>query len=672
MDNSSIRIKTSFQKKILLSILPITFMAFAIVMLIVYTIYDKHTREMALDQTMHITNRYTTQIEKRLMEYLAVARSYNLMISKFETIDIDSRRQYYFDLTGDFAKNNENIMAFWLDFDPNTFDGKDAQYANVPPYASKGRYNISWNRSKGYAEPDADFEIEHELDEDYYVLPKKEKKEVVLNPYYYSYSDKPEDEIIETSICIPIFSKNGEVIGVTGIDISLETVKEYVDNIKPFHSSYAMLISSDGLIVSYPDTTMLGKSVLNDNRYKSMMDKVALGEEFYLDIYSAVSQEQSLAIFTPIQIGQAKNIMFLGIAVPYSTIFEKNNQMLKTLSIWLAALMIVISITIIIISKKFAKPIMLLNMETNKLARGELDLNVNIKSKDETGAMAQTILHVADTLKSLTIDINKLTNAAAQGNLNVRGDANKYSGSYQQLIIGVNTLLDEITMPINIAASYLEQISKGNIPPKISERYQGDFEQIKNNLNTCIDAIELLTKDTYKLVQHALVGRVLSRADVSKHSGDYKRIVAGINELLDLIVVPEQNSEYFNRISVNHADTTMLLEIEKMLVHIHQINEEMQRNELGLTVASPQFQQLLGLARKEFETELYANFENISQYTIHIFGLFSQVLNEVIIILTIIETNNLPTRMLEELRKELKEIQSITDIIAIKSKESMN
>ena len=42
---------------------------------------------------------------------------------------------------------------------------------------------------------------------------------------------------------------------------------------------------------------------------------------------------------------------------------------------------------------------------------------------------------------------------------------------------------------LNVAADYVDRISKGDIPPKITDTYNGDFNTIKNNLNTCIDAI---------------------------------------------------------------------------------------------------------------------------------------------------------------------------------------
>ena len=36
---------------------------------------------------------------------------------------------------------------------------------------------------------------------------------------------------------------------------------------------------------------------------------------------------------------------------------------------------------------------------------------------------------------------------------------------------------------------------KGRFPAKISDNYNGDFNEIKNNLNQCIEAVNLLVSD---------------------------------------------------------------------------------------------------------------------------------------------------------------------------------
>jgi methyl-accepting chemotaxis protein len=96
----------------------------------------------------------------------------------------------------------------------------------------------------------------------------------------------------------------------------------------------------------------------------------------------------------------------------------------------------------------------------------------------------------------------------------------------------------------------VDRISKGDIPPTITDQYNGDFNEIKNNLNTCIDAVNALVADAGVLVKTALEGRLATRADATKHGGDFRKIVEGVNRTLDAVIGPlNVAAEYVDRIS---------------------------------------------------------------------------------------------------------------------------
>ena len=59
-----------------------------------------------------------------------------------------------------------------------------------------------------------------------------------------------------------------------------------------------------------------------------------------------------------------------------------------------------------------------------------------------------------------------------------------------------------------MAAEYVDRISKGDIPPKITDSYNGDFNEIKNNLNQAIDAVSALVADAKMLSKAAVEGKL--------------------------------------------------------------------------------------------------------------------------------------------------------------------
>ena len=54
----------------------------------------------------------------------------------------------------------------------------------------------------------------------------------------------------------------------------------------------------------------------------------------------------------------------------------------------------------------------------------------------------------------------------------------------------------------------MDRISKGNIPAKITDTYNGDFNEIKNNLNACIDVMNGLLAETDKLIKATQDGKL--------------------------------------------------------------------------------------------------------------------------------------------------------------------
>ncbi|MDP2247175.1 MAG: methyl-accepting chemotaxis protein [Nitrosomonadales bacterium] len=150
----------------------------------------------------------------------------------------------------------------------------------------------------------------------------------------------------------------------------------------------------------------------------------------------------------------------------------------------------------------------------------------------------ETIEQVRGNLKNLIADANMLSDAAVQGQLSTRADASRHQGDFRKIIEGVNATLDAVIGPLNVAAKYVEDIAHGKIPAKITDTYNGDFNTLKNNLNQCIDAVNALVADASMLSAAAVNGQLSTRADASKHQGDFLKIVEGVNQTLDAVIGP--------------------------------------------------------------------------------------------------------------------------------------
>ena len=174
----------------------------------------------------------------------------------------------------------------------------------------------------------------------------------------------------------------------------------------------------------------------------------------------------------------------------------------------------------------------------NSIAAGDVDVEVVVESNDEIDQLLVAMKQMVDTIQAMVKDVSLLTLAATAGQLAARADETKHQGRFRNIVAGFNETLDAVIGPLNIAAEYVDRISKGDIPPQITDNYCGDFNEIKINLNNCINNIHALVTDTALLTQAAHSGRLSVRVEASRHQGDFRRIVTGINDTLDAVVGP--------------------------------------------------------------------------------------------------------------------------------------
>ena len=182
----------------------------------------------------------------------------------------------------------------------------------------------------------------------------------------------------------------------------------------------------------------------------------------------------------------------------------------------------------------------------DSLSQGETKLAVAVENGDEDTGQAhasfatigKAIERCAGAVDALVADAEKLSVAAMEGKLSTRADAAKHQGNYRKVIDGVNRTLDSVVGPLSAAARCVDALSKGAIPPKITERWTGDFAVLEENLNRCIEAVNALVADVKRLAAAAVQGNLSTRAEPGRHLGDFRRIVEGVNETLDAIAAP--------------------------------------------------------------------------------------------------------------------------------------
>ncbi|MBK7258856.1 MAG: Cache 3/Cache 2 fusion domain-containing protein [Ignavibacteriae bacterium] len=186
----------------------------------------------------------------------------------------------------------------------------------------------------------------------------------------------------------------------------------------------------------------------------------------------------------------------------------------------------------------------------DRISKGDIPAKITDTYNGDFNEIKNNLNLAIDAVNALVADAGMLSRAAVEGKLAARADATKHGGDFRKIVQGVNDTLDAVIGPLNVAAEYVDRISKGDVPAKITDNYNGDFNEIKNNLNQAINAVSMLVADAHLLSRAAVEGKLATRADATKHQGDFRKIVQGVNETLDSVIGPlNVAAEYVDRIS---------------------------------------------------------------------------------------------------------------------------
>ncbi|WP_370575932.1 methyl-accepting chemotaxis protein [Methanomethylovorans sp.] len=263
------------------------------------------------------------------------------------------------------------------------------------------------------------------------------------------------------------------------------------------------------------------------------------------------------------------------------------------------------------------------------MARGDFSDLERYKKAGKRSANDELLpntIRLMENVLGLTEEFLALGKATEEGRLDHRVDVTRFKGKFEEAVNAVNYSMDALVDPLNVAADYVARISKGEIPQKITDEYKGDFNEIKNNLNACIDGlgglvesnrimqtlavndctqkvegnyqgiyadvakatneirqkiinvqnafinvaagdlheleqykkigrlsandqllpsyirmmenIQMLVDDSLMLSHAAVDGKLATRADASKHKGEFRKVVEGVNQTLDAVIEP--------------------------------------------------------------------------------------------------------------------------------------
>ncbi|MCR5416875.1 MAG: methyl-accepting chemotaxis protein [Pseudobutyrivibrio sp.] len=347
--------------------------------------------------------------------------------------------------------------------------------------------------------------------------------------YYYDvpYFDNVTGELCSTVIR-HVHLKDGRE-GCFACDIMMGTIQETLNSIQLYKTGGAMMVTTDGLILTYKDTEVCGTNIADNT-----------DDKFLKAVGGFLGVEDN--VLTTVTAGGDKYYMVSSTVdgTDWQVItYAKKSEVLATLYKILvalviftfAAVLIVVIVMVRVLSNMIKKPVTALTENIEKIASGDFTVDIESKGNDEIAfmntAMGDFINGMRESLIQIkTVSQNLLNDAqvskeTAEG---LEAAANDQSASMDQIRENIDNMADAVTEVAENATTLAQTIADVTT----------EEEQIENTMNDLVQKADVGQQDM-KNVAEGMDHIVASMQDMAEAVASVDDAAQEITQIVDLI-----------------------------------------------------------------------------------------------------------------------------------------
>jgi len=420
---------TSIRTKLLLVLVPLFIISFAVLAGVSYYLSSQSVQKSMDTIAMNLGTDYSTRIQSDIqgrlshLEDLANSKSFETGADKEQMVEV---------LAG-FKKRNG-------DFDAATFVGLD-----------------------GNAIHDAG-QVVNRSDRDYVKAVLATKKAYVSNPVISGTTGK-----MSVVLAVPVLN-NGQLVGMVCGTYSLENLSESLKGVKFMDTGFGFLADNSGMVIAHPkNLEYIGKLKVSekkvnpelkfkqselDDRLINLFNSAAKSDKEVLGKYSSEDGTTSVAVFTPVELPGGSRWVLIT-AAPEAETTHAVSVLARTMFFVSLVFIVLAVIFIIIMSKRFARPIALIRDECLLLTQGDFrEREAKVDSADEIGQLADGFREMRTNIRNLVAKVQgqadqvaasseELTASAhqsAEASSQVAGSVTEIAGGTQTLSASANNI----------------------------------------------------------------------------------------------------------------------------------------------------------------------------------------------------------------------------------------
>jgi methyl-accepting chemotaxis protein len=230
-------------------------------------------------------------------------------------------------------------------------------------------------------------------------------------------SPVPTHDFLASSIAVPVKDSSGRVCGLAAVAIDSRPVMTHIQNNAVGVTGYTVLLDRYGRILSHPNAEYCLHGLPDDGSLTETYLEDLSGTGWADLQENMVAQEDGSATVT--QGGKKYQVYYqsvdpvgeyagMGLSVASvisdSELHEEANSMRNTIII-IALIAILVAVVLSYwVARMITKPMKDLQDAADKISKGDMEVAINIKSKDEVGDLAESFNRMVQAVKYLMQD----------------------------------------------------------------------------------------------------------------------------------------------------------------------------------------------------------------------------------------------------------------------------
>ncbi|WP_305065002.1 histidine kinase dimerization/phosphoacceptor domain -containing protein [Methanococcoides sp.] len=385
----------SLKVKLVLYIVTGVFLILSASTFIVISTVTEQEEQLAYHDSIQNAKSFANSYNADMKANMAVAHTLAALLAKYDNADRDEINA----MLEELLLENPELLAVYVAFEPNAFDGRDSEFINADAtHDETGRFIPYWNKIGGgmFVEPLVDYDTL-----DYYQLTKRLEQDVITEPYLYQGA-------LIVSYDAPIV-RDGEFIGIGGVDVELNYVDETVSSVKAFDTGYLFMVSNTGVLLSHPTRKdWIGLRSMADFEMP-MVEKATKdinnGIGGHIDTIDPVTGKEVVMFYEPIETGKFAIVL----VVPTEEMLAGVESLRSTLITIYTFSIIFMGAMAYLIAASFTDRINEIVIDFKKISgaaiKGDLDARANTDVEIDFKLIPESINEIMDALTAYSKEL---------------------------------------------------------------------------------------------------------------------------------------------------------------------------------------------------------------------------------------------------------------------------